>query len=116
MGIALGITVGIVLAAVWNIHIPVSISAYVAVGILAALDSVVGGLCASMSKSFNLKIFITGFITNSIIAVSLTYLGKQLGIDIYIAAVVVFGTRLIQNFAVIRRLLLNKLEKNDTIQ
>lgn len=115
MGIILGLLAGVLLAAVFNIHIPSSMSSYAAVGILAALDSVVGGLCASMAKSFNLKIFITGFFTNSIIAAGLTYLGKKLGIDLSIAAIVLFGQRLIQNFAVIRRLLLNKFEKNDTI-
>ncbi len=115
MGIIIGVVAGIIIAAVTNIHIPSSFSSYVAIGILAAIDSVCGGISASLSKNFNLKIFLTGLFFNSIVAIALVYLGKSLGVDLSLAAIVVFGSRIIQNFAIIRRLLLNKFEKKDKI-
>ncbi|MBR5219347.1 MAG: small basic family protein [Clostridia bacterium] len=110
-----GLLVGIALAFCINFHIPATHTVYVAVGILAALDSVFGGLAASMQKKFNIVIFITGFFSNVLLAAGLTYFGKMLGLDLYMAAIIVFGTRLFQNFAIIRRLLLIKLEKRDKI-
>jgi len=83
--------------------IPSAFSKYIAIGILGALDSVFGGVSASLQKNFNLKVFITGFFANALLAVALTYTGEQLGLDLYLVAVIVFGTRLFQNFAVIRR-------------
>jgi len=78
-------------------------SSYVAVGILAGLDSVFGAFVAIIKHKFNMKIFITGFFGNAAMAIILTYIGKLLGIDIIMAAVVVFGGRLFANFAYLRR-------------
>ncbi len=114
-GIIIGIIAGLVCALLAQVHIPSAYSIYVAVGILASLDSVCGGISASMAKNFNLKIFITGLFFNAAVAMLLVYLGELLGIDLSLAAIVVFGSRIIQNFAKIRRLLLNKFEKKDKI-
>ena len=45
----------------------------------------------------------------------LTWLGNKMGIPLYLAAVVVFGTRMFQNFAEIRRELLTNRQKSDKI-
>lgn len=115
MGIVIGAILGLVAAFFVSIHIPAAYSIYMAVGILAALDSVCGGLSASISRTFDLKIFISGLFFNAAVAIGLVYLGKLLGVDLSLAAVVLFGSRIIQNFAIIRRLLLNKFEKKDRI-
>lgn len=115
MIIIFGLLFGILLALLVNFHIPPQYTAYMAVAILAALDSVFGGICANMQKKFNLKIFITGFFGNAILATLLTLLGKKLDVDLYLAAVIIFGTRMFQNFAFIRRFFLNKYAKSDNI-
>ena len=92
--------------------IPTAFSKYIAIGILGALDSVFGGVSASLQKNFNLKVFITGFFANALLAVALTYTGDKLGLDLYIVAIIVFGTRMFQNFAVIRRFLLVSKKKD----
>ena len=43
------------------------------------------------------------------------WLGQKMGIPLYLAAVVVFGTRMFQNFAEIRRELLTNRQKSDKI-
>lgn len=113
--ILIGVVVGLAAAGISGFHIPSAYSTYMAIGILASLDSVFGGFSAYISKNFRLKIFVTGLVFNSAIAAALVYLGKLLGVDLSLAAVVVFGSRIIQNFAIIRRLLLNKFEKKDRI-
>ncbi|MFY9141030.1 MAG: small basic family protein, partial [Thermacetogeniaceae bacterium] len=52
-------------------------------------------------------ILLTGFFSNTLMAALLAYLGDQLGVDLYLAAVIAFGVRLFQNLAIIRRELLN---------
>ena len=52
----------------------------------------------------------------AIIAVFLTWLGDKLGLPLYLAAVVVFGTRMFQNFAEIRRELLTSRQKKARIE
>ena len=63
--IVLGIVVG------QNIVIPYSSYQYVAVAILACLDSVFGALAASTDKNFKMKIFLSGFFFNAIFAMFL---------------------------------------------
>ena len=42
------------------------------------------------------------------LAAVLAYVGDRLGVPVYLAAVIVFGGRIFNNFAVIRRLLIEK--------
>lgn len=106
--IVIGVIIGLVAAFMVPVVIPPSWSVYVATAILAALDSVLGGLTAILNKNFNTMIFITGLLGNAVLAALIILLGEKLGLDLYLAVVVVFGTRFFQNFAVIRRFLINK--------
>ena len=94
------------------LYIPFTFSSvaakYVAIAILAGLDSVFGGLAAAANNSFKFKIFLTGFFGNAVVAAHLTYMGSLLNVDMSIAAVVVFGTRIFSNFAILRRFILEK--------
>ncbi|MFA6308258.1 MAG: small basic family protein [Clostridia bacterium] len=112
----IGLVVGIIVGALFiPYNISYQYSTYVAVAILAALDSVFGGIVARLQGKFNMKIFISGFFGNALLAAGLAYLGDQLGIQIYLAAIFAFGNRLFLNFAIIRRYLLNKNSKKDSI-
>jgi small basic protein len=106
----LGLIIGLVIGLFVNFEIPQAYSTYVGVGILACFDSVIGALAANMQKRFNIKLFISGLVGNSLIAVALAALGDQLGIALYLAAVFAFGNRIFINFSVIRRLWLHKIE------
>lgn len=104
IGLIIGILIGIFL----KVNIPTYLTTYVPVAILAALDSVFGGFRATLENKFDSDIFISGFFVNIILAAGLTYLGDQLNVPIYLAAVLVFGSRIFNNFAIIRRILIEK--------
>ncbi|ACD24218.1 DUF1290 domain-containing protein [Clostridium botulinum] len=106
----IGLLIGVILGFVFDVNISESFSPYMSVAILACLDSVFGAVRANLSKNFQTDIFISGFFGNALLAAGLAYLGDKLGIPIYIAAVIVFGGRIFNNFAIIRRLLLEKLK------
>ena len=112
LGLIVGLIVGIFLPG----EIPSDYSVYVAVAILAALDSVMGGGVAAMQDRFDIRLFISGFIGNVFLAVLLAFIGDKMGIQLYMAAIFAFGTRLFANFATIRRLLIKKYSKNDKIK
>lgn len=104
----IGLIVGVVAGLLLPVKIPVVYSKYMSVAVLAALDSVFGGLRASMEDNFDNTIFLTGFFSNTLLAAFLAYIGDQLGVELYLAAVLVFGVRLFQNLAIIRRHLLKR--------
>ena len=111
LGIAVGLNAPI---------ISYTYSSYLAIAIIAALDSVFGGVASVINKKFDMKIFISGFFGNAILAILLTVLGEKLNIDIYLAAIVVFVGRMFNNLGIIRRYYVenwtqnvkNKSEKN----
>lgn len=108
MIIIIGLLVGVLLGVFLPFHVPTAYSPYVAIAIVASLDSVFGGMSALSRKCFDLKIFVTGFFGNALLAAVLTFIGKKLDVDLYLVALIVFGTRLFNNFSTIRRHFLDK--------
>jgi len=102
----IGLIVGIVLGWLTNWRIPDEYSSYLSIAVLAALDTLIGGIRAHLQNVYDESVFLTGFFFNIILAASLAFLGVHLGVDLYLAAVFAFGVRLFQNIAVIRRMLL----------
>lgn len=109
--IAIAILIGCILGAILGMNAPMisyTYSSYLAIAIIAALDSVFGGITSVINKNFNLKIFITGFFGNAILSILLTILGEKLNVDIYLAAIVVFVSRMFTNLSIIRRYYVDK--------
>jgi len=100
------ILIGIIIGVILPINIPMAYAKYVSVSLLAGMDSVLGAFRAGMKHKFNFMIFSSGFIVNALLAAFLTLLGDRLGVDLYIAAIVVFGGRIFQNLTMIRRYLI----------
>ena len=104
--IVLAIIVGCLIGAIIGINIPMipyTYSSYLAISIVAALDTVFGGITSSLNGKFDFKTFISGFFGNAILSILLTYLGEKLNVDIYLAAIVVFVGRMFNNLGTIRR-------------
>ncbi|MBQ3107012.1 MAG: small basic family protein [Firmicutes bacterium] len=91
-----------------NLSYPSDYSFYITMGLLAALDSLLGAVKAYLKETYDNLIFLSGFLVNSLLAAALVYLGDRLGVPLYYAVIFVFGGRLFQNGAAIRRLLIGK--------
>jgi len=85
------------------IRLPAEYASYLSLATLAGLDSVFGGIRAGIEGKFHDDIFITGFAVNTVLAALLAYLGDQIGVDLFLAAVVVLGGRVFLNLSLIRR-------------
>ncbi|NLY78741.1 MAG: small basic family protein [Lysinibacillus sp.] len=106
----LGLILGLALGILTDIQIPAVYENYLSIAVLAALDTIVGGIRANLQQVYDDKVFITGFFFNIALAIGLAFLGVHLGVDLYLAAVFAFGVRLFQNIAIIRRILIQKWE------
>lgn len=106
----IGLLIGLIAGFNLPLVLPQVYAKYMGLAILAAMDSVVGGLRAQMEDKFDNVIFISGFFVNSLLAAGLAFVGEKLQVDLYLAAVVAFGVRLFQNLAFIRRQILHKNE------
>ncbi|WP_335870527.1 small basic family protein [Bacillus sp. 2205SS5-2] len=104
----IGLLLGVFFGLLTDLRIPEEYSNYLSIAVLAALDTLFGGLRAYLQNTYDEKVFVSGFFFNILLAASLAFLGVHLGVDLYLAAVFAFGVRLFQNIAVIRRLLLSK--------
>jgi len=99
IGLGLGILLGLTL----NVSVSPELGRYSAVAILAGLDSILGAVRAELDGQYDNRIFLSGFVANTAVAVVLTFVGDRLGIDLYLVALIAFGLRIFQNVALIRR-------------
>ena len=109
--IIIAIVIGCILGALIGLNAPTisyTYSGYLAIAIIAALDSVFGGITSVLKGNFDFKVFITGFFGNAILSMLLTWLGVKLNVDIYLAAIVVFVGRMFTDLAIIRRYYIDK--------
>ena len=113
----IAVVLGIVLGLIMPYNLTSNTLPYVAVAIIAALDSIFGGIVANFNKRFSNFVFMTGLISNAVLAVIFTYVGNIIGINLSFAAIVVFGVRIFNNLANIRRATIDKyfLKKNYNI-
>ena len=99
----LSLLVGALLALFLQPTVPQNLTPYVAMAVVAALDSAFGGLRSYLERTFNDRVFVLAFVSNATLAAFLVWVGERLGVDFSVAIVVVFGIRIFQNLAAIRR-------------
>lgn len=99
----LGLLIGALIAFVVQPTVPQEMSRYVAMAVVAAIDASFGGVRAFLERTFNDRIFVLSFVSNAAMAIVLVWVGDQLNVDLTTAVVVVFGVRIFQNLAQLRR-------------
>ncbi|MEL7563898.1 MAG: small basic family protein [Dehalobacterium sp.] len=104
----IGLILGILLGSIFTFTVPIVYAKYLSIAVLAALDSLLGGVRGILEESFDGTILLSGFFTNTLLAALLAYMGDHLGVDLYLAAVIAFGIRLFSNLGFIRRDLVSR--------
>jgi len=99
--LALGIVIGIV----FSPQVPAAVQPYLPIAVVAALDTVFGGLRAYLDDIFDAKVFVVSFMFNVLVAALIVWLGDQLGVGTQLstAVIVVLGIRIFGNAAALRR-------------
>ncbi len=111
----LGLLAGILSGSILSFQIPLTMAKYLSIAVLATLDSVLGGVRCIYENNFNGLILLSGFISNALLAAFLAFLGDQLNVDLYMAAVFVFGVRIFQNLSAIRHYVLSSFLKKHNL-
>ena len=104
-----GVLVGFIAVYVSSLQVPWGMASYLSLAALAGLDSIFGGVRAGLEDKFKADIFVSGFLVNTLLAALLAYFGDQIGVDLFLAAVVALGGRVFLNISLIRRYWLTKL-------
>jgi len=91
--------------AVWfsKASLPPGYAPYLSLAALAGLDAVCGGIRSGLEGKFSDDIFLSGFFINTLLSAFLAWLGDRIGVDIFLAAVVLLGGRVFLNLSLVRR-------------
>lgn len=107
-----GILMGIIIGFAFDVPIPIEFTRYTAVVSIGILDALFGAIRAEVTQDkYDAIIFITGLFFNVILAIGITYLGDKLGLDLYLAATVVFTFRIFSNVGITRRAVIQNFMK-----
>ncbi|MBI2638980.1 small basic family protein [Candidatus Peregrinibacteria bacterium] len=102
----IGILAGIIIGWLLPFTIPIEYTRYSAVVILGIIDALIGAVRAQLTKDhYDPWIFATGLFFNILLALGITLFGDMLGLDLYLAATVVFTFRIFRNVGIARRAL-----------
>ena len=101
----IGLIVGIFLG--FNFQVPLSEEIFTVI-MLAATDSICGGVVAKFNLNFNDSVLICGFFTNLIFALILIFLGNFFEMKLYYIALLIFGLRIFKNISTLKGIFLNK--------
>ena len=107
----LGGIAGFVAVYVSQFSIPPGLAPYISLAALAGLDSICGGVRSGLEGKFHDDIFLTGFLMNTLLSAGLAYLGDRIGVDLFLAAVVMLGGRVFLNLSLIRRYYLTNRQR-----
>lgn len=101
----LALAVGIAAGVVFSPQVPEFVQPYLPIAVVAALDTVFGGLRAYLDDIFDAKVFVVSFVFNVLVAALIVWLGDQLGVGTQLstAVIVVLGIRIFGNAAALRR-------------
>ena len=102
---ALAMVVGVVLGLALEPTVPLWLQPYLPIAVVAALDTVFGGVRAQLDGIFDSKVFVVSFVSNVLVAALVVFLGDKLGVggQLSTGVVVVLGIRIFGNAAAIRR-------------
>ncbi len=110
LALAVGLLIGLWLPslAVLPVAFQQQLPNYLGLALLAAVDATLGAWRANLEGVYDTGVFLSGFFVNMVAATSLAYVGDLLGVNLALAAVVAFGTRIFNNLAIIRRIFLQR--------
>ena len=95
--------------------IPPPAAPYFSLAALSCLDAICGGVRAGVEGKFHRDIFLSGFFINSLLAGLLAYAGDRIGVDLYLAAIVVMGWRVFTNLSLLRRYFLTQSQMTKSV-
>jgi small basic protein len=102
----IALVAGVVAGLLLQPDLPAGLTPYIPVVVVAALDTVLEGIRSRLEGGYHEGEFVVAFVTNSLLAAFVVWVGDRLGApDLSIGIVVVFGVRMFQSLAAIRRYL-----------
>jgi small basic protein len=100
IALVLGIMAGLLLRPT----LPAGLAPYLPVVVVAALDVVLEGIRERLEGAYHEGELLVGFLANALLAAFVVWLGDRLGApDLTVGVIIVFGIRMFQSLAAIRR-------------
>ncbi len=108
-GVILGLLVGLNLNLVYSPEYAV----YISIAVLAILNTIFNLLNLNTKGELTVVKSLTYLSTDLIFGLLLAYVGEQLGLPIYLAAVFAFGNSIYQNMRALVNFMVEKYNKNE---
>jgi small basic protein len=100
----LALLAGIAAGLLFQPSLPPALGPYLPIVVVAALDTILEGFRSRFEGGYAEGELVVGFVSNAILAAFVVWVGDRLGTpDLSIGVIIVFGLRMFQSLAAIRR-------------
>lgn len=106
-----GLTIGVLAGLNLNIGYSPEYAVYISLIILAMINTIINMICAKFKKEISILESGLLLISDFAFALLLGYIGEQLGLPIYLAAVFAFGNNIYKKINIIMDVIVQKYNK-----
>jgi len=106
-----GIILGIIAGLNFNVGYNPAYAVYISLSILALIDTIINIISENLNSEVNILKSGILLISDLAFALLLGYIGEQLGLPIYLAAIFAFGNNIYKNIRVITNFVIQKYNK-----
>jgi small basic protein len=99
----IGLLIGLLIGGLLPISIPVISTQINTILIMVATDALFNGFLAKLEGRFSTVLFSIEFMLNALLAVGMVYFGIIMGVDIFLAIIIILGVRIFHNLSQINQ-------------
>lgn len=99
----IGLLIGLVIGGLLPVSIPLVNTQINTILVLVSTDALFNGFLAKLEGRFSTLLFSIEFLLNVLLAVGMVYFGIIMGVDIFLAVIIIFGVRIFHNLSKINQ-------------
>lgn len=99
----IGLLIGLVIGGLLPISIPLVNTQINTILVIISTDALFNGFLAKLEGRFSTLLFSIEFLINVLLGIGMVYFGMIMGVDIFLALIIIFGVRIFHNLSKINQ-------------
>jgi small basic protein len=99
----IGLLIGLLVGGLLPVTIPIVNAQINTILVMVSTDALFNGFLSKLEGRFSTLLFSIEFLLNTLLAIGMVYIGIIMGVDLFLAVVIIFGVRIFHNLSQINQ-------------